>query len=363
MADIVALSSKNEIGIPDLTSLPAEKKARVDEIVKTINIEDSQFVLQYGVGAQSSIANFSDSILEQVRAKDAGYVGEVLTGLMFKVKELDVDSLSESGSFLSKIPLIGDLVDSVHRFVARYEKLSSEIEKIVDELDKARMQLLKDIGVLDRLFDKNLEYLQELDLFIVAGTAKLQDLQNNVLPAMKVQVDASGDVLQAQQYNDLAQLVTRFEKKIHDLKLSRTVALQSLPQIRLIQNNDEALVEKIQSSILNTIPLWKNQIVIGISLFRQKKALQLQKEVTDVTNDLLEKNAELLKSNSVDIAKETERGIVDIETLKKVNADLISTIEETIKIQQEGRNKRQAAEVEIKKIEQDLRDKLVSVRG
>jgi uncharacterized protein YaaN involved in tellurite resistance len=300
--------------------------------------------------------------MEHLRAKDAGYVGDVLTDLMFKIKDLDVDSLSSGESLLSKIPLLGNLVGSAHRFIARYEKLSDQIEKIVDELDKARIMLLKDIGVLDGLFDKNLGYMQDLDLFILAGSQKLKELQETVLPQLKSKAEASGDALDAQHYNDMAQLVTRFEKKLHDLKLSRTIAIQTLPQIRLIQNNDQALVEKIQSSILNTIPLWKNQIVIAISLFRQEKALQLQREVTDTTNELLLKNAALLKENSIEIARENERGIVDIETLKKVNDDLISTIEETIKIQQEGKSKRQAAEVELAKIEKDLRDKLVSLR-
>ncbi|MGE5417151.1 MAG: toxic anion resistance protein, partial [Acidobacteriota bacterium] len=280
MTEIVALTEQNKSTLPDISSLSEEKQKKVTEIIKTINVEDSQFVLQYGVGAQSQIATFADNILNQVRAKDAGYAGDVLTNLMLKVKDLDVDSLGDD-SFLSKIPLIGDLVDSAHRFIARYEKMSTQIEQIVDELDKARMQLLKDVGVLDGLFERNLQYLQDLDLFIIAGSQKLKELQEQTLPALKEQADKSGDMLEAQKFSDLTQMINRFEKKLHDLKLSRTVAIQTLPQIRLIQNNDQALVEKIQSSILNTIPLWKNQIVIAISLFRQKKALELQKDVTD----------------------------------------------------------------------------------
>lgn len=362
MADIVPLTNNTKNELIDISALSEEKRNKVENIIKAINIEDSQFVLQYGVGAQNQIASFADNIMEQVRGKDSGYVGEVLTDLMLKVKDLDVESLSNGESLLSKIPLLGNLVGSAHRFIARYEKLSTQIEKIVDELEKARILLLKDIGVLDGLFEKNLTYMEDLDLFILAGTQKLTELQETMLPALKAKAESSGDSFDAQHYNDMSQMVLRFEKKLHDLKLSRTIAIQTLPQIRLIQNNDQALVEKIQSSILTTIPLWKNQIVIAISLFHQEKALELQREVTDTTNELLKKNAELLKDNSIKIARENERGIVDIETLKKVNADLISTIEETIKIQQDGKARRQAAESEIAKIEADLRAKLLTLR-
>jgi len=361
MADIVPLTNSAKPELVDISTLPEEKRNKVENIINAINISDSQFVLQFGVGAQSQIASFADNIMDQVRGKDSGYVGEVLTDLMLKVKDLDVDSLADGESLLSKIPLFGNLVSSAHRFIARYEKLSTQIEKIVDELEKARILLLKDIGVLDGLFEKNLSYMEELDLFILAGHQKLKELQETVLPDLKAQAEASGDSFDAQHYNDMSQMFLRFEKKLHDLKLSRTISIQTLPQIRLIQNNDQALVEKIQSSILTTIPLWKNQIVIAISLFHQGKALELQREVTDTTNELLKKNAELLKDNSIKIARENERGIVDIETLKKVNADLISTLEETLKIQKDGRAKRQAAEVEIAKIESDLRTKLVSL--
>lgn len=339
-----------------------EEKKKVEEIRSSFNVDDSQEIIQFGVGAQSKISGFADNILDQIRAKDAGYAGEVLTELMLKVKEIDVDSLSD-GSFVSKIPIIGSIVDSAKKFAARFQKLSTEIENIIDELTKARMQLLKDVTLFDNLYEKNLEYLKELDLYIIAGQMKIKDIQEKVLPELKAKADASGDPVDAQKYQDMNQMLNRFEKKIHDLKLSRMVSIQTSPQIRLIQNNNQVLVEKIQSSILNTIPLWKNQIIIAIGIFRQKKALKLQKEVTDTTNQLLSKNAEMLKDSTIEVAKESERGIVDIETLKKVNNDLISTIEETLKIQQEGKLKRQQAEVELSQLENDLKKKLTEVKG
>lgn len=346
----------------DMNSLTEDQKQRVQEIIKDINVEDSQFVLQYGIGAQSQIASFADNVLNEVRAKDSGFVGEVLSDLMIKVKEIDVDGVANR-SFASRIPIVGGLMDSGKKFAARYQKLGTEIEKIVEELDKSRMQLLKDITLLDFMFEKNLEYLGNLNYFIIAGTLKLQELNEVTIPAMQQQVQSSNDPIEAQKLNDLLQLVHRFEKKIHDLKLSRTIALQTAPQIRLIQNNNQVLVEKIQSSILNTIPLWKNQIVIALSLYRQRRALAVQREVTDTTNDLLRRNSEMLKESSIGIAKENERGIVDIETLKKVNGDLIATIEETLKIQADGREKRKQAEIELKNIENELKNKLIGARN
>lgn len=346
----------------DVSTLTEEQRQKLEEIMKTINIEDSQFVLQYGVGAQGQIASFADNVLNEVRAKDGGYVGEILTDLMLKVKDLEVNNLSSDRSFVSRIPIVGSLVNTTQKFTAKYQKLNGEIENIVESLDKARMQLLKDVTLLDYLFEKNLEYLGNLNYYIMAGQLKLKELNERVVPEMQEKVKLSNDPVDAQKLNDTLQLVNRFEKKIYDLKLSRMIALQTAPQIRLIQNNNQVLVEKIQSSILNTIPLWKNQIVIAISLFRQKHALDVQREVTDTTNELLKRNSAMLKESSIGIAKETERGIVDIETLKQVNGDLIATIEETLKIQQEGRTKRQQAEVELQNIEKELKDKLITIK-
>jgi len=344
-----------------LSSLNEEQKKQVKKIQDGIVITDSQEIIQYGSGVQSKLSDFADSLLDQVKAKDAGHAGETLTELMLTVKKLDVDSLSKE-SLMSKIPLLGNFVSGAKRFVAKYQSIEHHIESITDELSDARMQLLKDITLLDALFEKNSEYLLDLDLYILAGEMKLKELQESVLPEMKKKAEDSRDPLDAQKAQDMTQMINRFEKKIHDLRLSRTISIQAMPQIRLIQNNDQLLVEKIQSSILNTIPLWKNQIVIAISLFRQKKAIELHKAVSATTNDLLSKNSEMLKESSLETARESEKGIVEIETLKKVHADLISTIEETLKIQAEGSIKRKEAEAEMQKLENELKAKLTGVK-
>lgn len=346
---------------PDLSKLSEQDRSRVEELAKSIDISDSQQVMQFGVEAQSKLASFSDTILEQVRAKDAGEVGTILSDLMVKVKDLDIGSLgAEQDGFFGK--LFSGARHSFNKFVARYEKIDVQIDQIADRLDKNRMILLKDIGTFDMLYERNLEYIKNLDLTIMAGTMKLGEINDTVLPQAKAAAQQSGDPLDAQKVDDLIQLANRFEKKIYDLKLSRTSAIQTVPQIRLIQGGNQVLVDKIQTSILNTIPLWKNQIVIAVGLFRQNKALQVQKEVTDTTNELLKKNSELLKQNTIGIAKESERGIIEIDTLKKVNADLISTLEETLKIQQEGHEKRQQAETELASLEQELKERLIRIR-
>jgi uncharacterized protein YaaN involved in tellurite resistance len=344
----------------DVSKLSHDEMIKVESIKSQINISDSQAIITYGVGAQREISNFSENVLNEVRTKDSGYVGNILSDLVFRIKDLKVDGLGK-GNFLSKIPVLGNLWDSARKFIARYETLSVHIEKIIDELDKARMQMLRDITLLDAMYDKNLEYLKNLDLYIVAGQLKLKELESGLLLDLKTRADASKKPEDVQKYNDFNQFLNRFDKKLYDLKLSRMIVIQTAPQIRLIQNGDQALVEKVQSSILNTIPLWKNQIVIAITLFRQKKSLELQKEVTKTTNELLEKNSELLKDSTIEIAKESERGIVEIETLKKVNDNLITTIEETLRIQSEGKTKRKQAETELTRIESDLKSKLMSL--
>ena len=341
-----------------IQNLKPEFVEKAKEIAAQIKTDDSQAVVTFGVGAQKEISEFADNVLQQVRAKDAGFVGNIMTDLVTNIKVLDVNGLTSEKTGLAKF--FGGLTTSIKRFITQYDKLSTQIEKIIDELDKARVDLLRDITLLDNMYDMNEQYLQNLDIFIAAGQLKLQELQMQILPAAKLKADTSNDPMVAQQYQDIVQFANRFEKKVHDLILSRMIAIQTAPQIRLIQGGDQTLVEKIQSSILNTIPLWKNQIVIAITLFRQKKALAAQKEVTDTTNDLLKRNSELLKQGTIEVAKENERGIVDIETLKKTNADLISTIEEVIKIQQDGHTKRQTAEQELIKLENELKLKLKS---
>ena len=338
--------------------LSPEQKARVEEVKNSIDLMDSQAALQYGVGAQRNISSFSDNILTQVRSKDSGYVGELMSDLVLKVKEVDVDGLDEG--FLDKLPFLKNASRAVKKFMQRYEKLEVQIDRIEQQLDQARMQMLKDITMFDGLYEKNLEYFRELQIYIAAGEEKLKELQEITLPQLHAEATAKGDAMSAQVMRDFEDTVNRFEKKIHDLKLSKTVAIQTAPQIRLIQNNDKMLVDKIQTAVLSTIPLWKSQIVIALGLHRQESVLKMQRSVSDATNTLLTKNAELLRQNSTEVARESERGIVDLETLKKVNADLISTIEETIKIQQEGRAARQNAETELLSIEQKLKEALLT---
>ncbi|MDD4296891.1 MAG: toxic anion resistance protein [Ruminiclostridium sp.] len=341
-------------------SLTPEEQQQVSEVRDAIDVSNSQAILQYGIQAQSSISGFSDTVLSQIRSKDSGHVGNVLTDLMLKVKDLDVDSLGESEGFFNK--MFGNVKAKAKKFVVQYDKLSVQIDKIIDELEKARMNLLKDITLLDGLYDKNIDYLHQLDVYILAGSLKLTEINEKVIPQLREKAEASNNAMDAQNVKDMLSLANRFEKKLHDLKLSRMISIQTAPQLRLIQSNDQTLVEKIQSSILNTIPLWKNQIIIAMTLFRQEKALKMQSEVNRTTNELLSKNSEMLKVNSIEVARESEKGIVELETLKKVNSDLIETIEETLRIQQEGRTKRQQAEVEIKGMEDELKKKLMEVK-
>jgi uncharacterized protein YaaN involved in tellurite resistance len=336
--------------------------ARVAELRAAVDVTDAQAVLSYGLPAQTRIASFADSLLGDVRNKDAGAGGEALTDLLDKVRELDVDALGGGGG-KSRIPIFGRFANTFERFAARYQKVASSIDRIVDALERSRMALLKDMTVLDKMFDLNLDYIKQLDLYIAAGEQVLEDLHTVKIPALEAEVAATNDVMSAQRLTDLRQAAGRFERRLHDLKLTRMVAIQTAPQIRLIQSNDQNLVEKIQTSILTTLPLWKNQIVIAISLYRQQSAVELQKQVSDTTNELLAKNAELLRSGSAKVAREVERGVIDVETLRKVNADLVATLEETIKIQEEGRAKRVEAEGEIGRLQTDLRQKLLELRS
>ncbi len=341
--------------------LSSEERQRVDEIKQAVDVTDSQLVIQYGLPAQNKLSTFADSLLSDVRTRNTGEAGEALTELLVNVRELDVDGLS-AGSPGSRIPLIGRFLDAFKRFSVRYQKLSTNIDRLVNSLERARMALLKDVTVLDKMYELNLEYLRQLDLYIAAGDEILEELQTKKLPALEVEARASQDPMVAQQLTDFRNSIARFERRLHDLKLTRMIAIQTAPQVRLIQNNDQNLVEKIQSSILNTVPLWKNQIIIAISLYRQQQALELQREVTDTANELLAKNAELLKTGSGKVAREVERGIVDLQTLKKVNDDLIATLEETVRIQEEGHAKRLEAEGELTRMQGELKQRLIDLQ-
>lgn len=338
------------------TLTPAERK-QVDEIKSKIDLMNSGYALQFGSGAQKNMADFSDSLLSQVRTKDSGEVGALLTDLSGKINEFN---RKESDSFVKKLPLIGALVSKGETMLASYEKLSTKVDKIQSELEKSKTTMMKDIMLFDALYQKNLEYFKHLELYIRAGEEKLAEMRNTVLPKLRADAAASADPMAGQVVSDFESNVDRFEKKVHDLKISKTIAIQTAPQLRLIQNNDKILVERVQSAIYNAIPLWKNQIVIALGLTRQQNVLKMQQAISDTTNELLKRNAEMLKINSIETAKENNRSIVDIETVKKVNDDLVTTIEETLKIQQEGRQARQSAEQELLQIENRLKETLLA---
>ena len=338
------------------TLTPAERK-QVEEIKSKIDLMNSGYALQFGSGAQKNMADFSDSLLSQVRTKDSGEVGALLTDLSGKINEFN---RKESDSFVKKLPLIGALVSKGETMLASYEKLSTKVDKIQSELEKSKTTMMKDIMLFDALYQKNLEYFKHLELYIRAGEEKLAEMRSTVLPKLRADAAASADPMAGQVVSDFESNVDRFEKKVHDLKISKTIAIQTAPQLRLIQNNDKILVERVQSAIYNAIPLWKNQIVIALGLTRQQNVLKMQQAISDTTNELLKRNAEMLKINSIETAKENNRSIVDIETVRKVNDDLVTTIEETLKIQQEGRQARQSAEQELLQIENRLKETLLA---
>ena len=336
---------------------PAER-AEVEKIKEGLDLTDSAAIIDFGTAAQKNIADFSDSILCNVRAKDSGYVGELLGELLTNVKSFEPKS--SDGGFLKKLPLVSSLVVKAETMMQGYEKVSVQVEKVKTSLQKARMLMMKDVTMLDTLFAKNLEYFKTLELYIRAGEEKMQEMREVTLPKLRAQAAASSDPMAAQVVSDFESSVERFEKKVHDLKISKTISIQTAPQIRLIQNNDKVLIDRVQSAIYNSIPLWKNQMVIALGLANQKKVLEMQHSVNEMTNDLLKKNAEMLKIGTIETAKENERSIVDIETVRKVNDDLVTTIEETLKIQQDGRTKRRAAEAELVELEGRLKKALES---
>lgn len=365
----LAETSEASAGVPSVPEpqetgnmvLTDEERKRVDSIKENLNLMDGQACLQFGTPAQRNISDFADSILNTVRSKDSGYVGELLQQLIADIKDADLSGTEDSG-FLEKIPILGRVKNNLERLKARYEKLEVQIGQIEGKLDQAKMEMLKDIGMFDMMYEKNLEYFRELNLYIIAGEERIAQLRREDIPGLRSQAAASSDPMAAQLVHDLEENVNRFEKKVHDLKLSRTIAVQTAPQIRLIQNNDKLLVDKIQTAVLNTIPIWKSQIVIALGLSRQQKVLDLNREISRTTNELLRRNSELLKTNTIETAKETERSVVDVETLKKTNEDLIFAIEETISIQEEGRAKRQEAEREIGRLEEELKNMLQGIK-
>ena len=337
--------------------LTEEEKKAVDDFNKQIDVFDSTQILQYGAAAQNKISSFSDSVLEDVKTKSTGEVGDLLADLVSEIKGFDGSIAEPKG--LAKI--FSNAKKQLNKIVAKYSKIESNIDGIEKGLDKSKIKLLKDVSMFDEMYQKNLEYFKEISLYIIAGERKLDELKNVVLPELKKKAEETQEQMDIQKVQDMEAQINRFEKKLHDLKTTRIISIQMAPQIRLIQNNDAELVEKIQSSLTNTIPLWKNQLVLALGISNAKTALKQQQAVSQLTNDMLVKNSETLKQGTLDIAKESERAIVDIATLKKTNQDLIETLDGVIKIHEEGRAKRQEAEVELQNIEKELKDKILEI--
>ena len=343
-----------------IMQLTPEERAQADKIREALDLTDSAAVLNFGVPAQQKIAAFADSVLSETRTKDSGPVGDMLAELVSNVRGFEK---SQSGSFLEKLPLVGSLVNKAGNMKSGYMTLTAQVERVQGSLEQARDSMMKDVMLFDKLFEENLRYFKELQVYIQAGEEKLAEMREVTLPKLHAQAAASTDPMAVQVVADFEGSVERFEKKVHDLRISKTIAIQTAPQIRLIQDNDRALIDRVQTAIYSTIPLWKNQMVIALGLSQQQAVLKTQRMVTDATNELLRRNAAMLRQNTIETARENARSIVDIETVREVNENLIATIEETIKIQQESRAKRQAAEAELVQIESRLRETLLQSSG
>ena len=330
--------------VPVLT--PEEQKM-VNDFAAKIDIENTNQILQYGAGTQKKMADFSDTALENVKTQDLGEIGELISNVVGELKDFDVQEEGKFFGFFRK------QTSKIENLKNKYDKAQVNVEKITDSLQQHQVRLMKDSAMLDKMYEQNLNYFKELTMYILAGKKKLEETRNGKLAEMKNKAALSGLPEDAQAARDLDEKCSRFEKKLHDLELTRTIAMQTAPQIRLIQNNDTVMVEKIQTTIVNTIPLWKSQMVLALGIAHSAEAAQAQRQVTDITNELLRKNAETLHMATVETAKESERGIVDLETLQKTNADLIQTLDDVMRIQMEGRQKRQAAEMEMHRMEEE----------
>ena len=344
--------------VAEEVSLSPEEKRMVDDFAGKIDLTNTALVLQYGAGAQKKMADFSETALNNVRTKDLGEVGELLSGVVGELRNFDVDE-DDKGFF----GFFKRSANKLNNLRTKYDKAEANINKVCESLENHQVQLMKDVALLDKMYELNKVYFKELTMYILAGKKKLQKVQAEDLPALQAKAQASGLPEDAQAANDLSSMCNRFEKKLHDLELTRMVSIQMAPQIRLVQNNDTLMSEKIQSTLVNTIPLWKSQMVLAMGITHSQQAAQAQREVTDMTNELLRRNAATLKMATVETAKESERGVVDMETLKAANESLISTLDEVVRIQDEGRQKRREAEVELGRIETELKQKLLEVSG
>ena len=351
------VAQKPEDPALDDSILTEEERRQVDAFASQIDLTNSTLVLRYGAGTQKKMADFSESALENVRSKDLGEVGDLLSGVVTELKSFDEEEEKGFFGFFKK----GS--NKIAAMKAKYAKAEENVNQIVKALEKHQVQLMKDTALLDKMYELNLTYFKELSMYILAGRKKLAEVRSTQLAELTAKAQASGLPEDAQAAKDLDSMCNRFEKKIHDLELTRMISIQTAPQIRLVQNNDTLMVEKIQSTIVNTIPLWKSQMVLALGVEHSSQAAAAQRQVTDMTNELLRKNAEKLKMATVDTARESERGIVDMETLKATNESLISTLDEVMNIQKEGRQKRQEAEAELRAMEQDLKTKLLQIQG
>ncbi|MGG3916144.1 toxic anion resistance protein [Bacillus sp. es.034] len=344
-----------------LDRLPKEQQEKAKQLAAQIDYKDYEAILKYGTAAQTQLSTFSHSMLDHVQKRDIGPIGDVLGDLMKKLEQMNPDELNTKQKGVFK-KLFRKVSSSLQEVLSKYQKIGSQIDRISVRLEHSKKTLLDDNRLLETLYEKNKDYFQALNMYIAAAEIKREEIQHNLLPSLRKKAEETDDELIYQEVNDTMQFLDRLDKRIHDLKLSRQMTIQSAPQIRLIQNTNQALAEKIQASVLTAIPLWKNQIAIALTLLNQQKAVAAQKQVSRTTNELLLKNSEMLKTNSIETAKENERGIIDIDTLKKTQENLISTIEETLAIQAEGRQKRQQAEQEMVTMENDLKQKLIEIR-
>ncbi len=344
---------------PDDSSLTPEEKAMIIDFAQKIDLNDSTQILQYGINAQSKVSQFSESALAHIRTKDMGEVGSMITNLTVELNGFSPDE-SEKKGLMGLFKKVGN---QAAQMKARYATAEKNVDRICDVLENHKMTMLKDLAMLDEMYKLNLAYFKELTMYILAGREKLADVIQTDLPALQATAKQSNNSEDAQSANYLADMCNRFDKKLHDLDLTRTICMQMSPQIRLVQSNDSMMVEKIQSTLVNTIPLWKNQMVVALSLVHSKNAIEAQREVTDTTNALLRKNADMLKTSTIEAAVESERSIVDIETLVHTNESLISTLDEVMQIHQDGREKRREAEVQLAQIEEDLKAKLLEIQG
>lgn len=347
---------KQEENVMDENVLTEEERKMAEQFAGQIDLTNSTMILQYGAGTQKKMADFSETALDNVRTKDLGEVGNLLGSVVQELKDFDEEE--EKGFF----GIFKKQANKLQSLKTKYASAEANVNQICKVLEGHQVQLMKDIAVLDKMYELNLTYFKELTMYILAGKKKLREVQETELADMRMKAQRSGLAEDAQAARDLEAMCQRFEKKIHDLELTRMVSIQTAPQIRLVQNNDTIMAEKIQSTVVNTIPLWKSQMVLALGVAHSRQAAEAQREVTDMTNELLKKNAETLKMATVETAKESERGIVDMETLKTTNESLISTLDEVMQIQAEGRQKRQEAEVEIRKMEQELKEKLLQIR-